>query len=168
MNDWIDYKGSGSARAYANDVIAHKSNAGTVIDETLYKQREAYDKLSKALLDKAFKQLDELETVHESAMNISNTIRKKTKEDKNYNTNGLLQRMKTYLVKQSTINAELDKTINEITKTREKMWTEIGYTPLELLSNGTLNPDRSIESDLRHIKSVQTRILNRSHNFYNH
>ena len=25
MNDWLDYKGSGSARAYANDVIAHSA-----------------------------------------------------------------------------------------------------------------------------------------------
>lgn len=25
MNEWLDYKGSGSARAYANDVIAHSA-----------------------------------------------------------------------------------------------------------------------------------------------
>ena len=25
MNDWLDYKGSGSARAYTNDVIAHSA-----------------------------------------------------------------------------------------------------------------------------------------------
>ena len=25
MNDWLDYKGSGSARAYVNDVIAHSA-----------------------------------------------------------------------------------------------------------------------------------------------
>ena len=25
MNDWLEYKGSGSARAYANDVIAHSA-----------------------------------------------------------------------------------------------------------------------------------------------
>ena len=25
MNDWLDYKGSGSSRAYANDIIAHSA-----------------------------------------------------------------------------------------------------------------------------------------------
>ena len=112
MNDWLDYKGSGSSRAYAaNDFIAHSSRSEKT--EALMKQRDAYDRLSKALVEKANKLLDELESADKSVADISATIRDNTRKDKNYNANGLLQRKKTYLIRRATINAELDKTIKD-------------------------------------------------------
>ena len=159
MNDWLDYKGSGSSRAYMGDTIAHKK--GPLYDtsqEALLKQREAYDRLSKALIDKAYKQLDELKTVQESVTKIDDTIRQKTKEDKNYNANGLLQRKKTYLVRRSAVNNELDKTINEIMDTRKKMLRECGYAPLEVMAVGG-DPDWHVKFDVNDIKFKQKMIL---------
>ena len=60
MNDWLDYIGSGSSRAYMGETIAHKK--GPLYDnsqEALLKQRKAYDELSKALIEKAYKKLEE-------------------------------------------------------------------------------------------------------------
>ena len=159
MNDWLDYIGSGSSRAYMGETIAHKK--GPLYDnsqEALLKQREAYDRLSKALIDKAYKQLDELKAVQESVTKIDDTIRQKTKEDKNYNANGLLQRKKTYLVRRSAVNNELDKTINEIMDTRKKMLRECGYAPLEVMTAGG-DPDWSVKMKLDDIKFKQKMIL---------
>ena len=158
MNDWFDYKGSGSSRAYMGDTIAHKK--GPLYDnsqEALYKQREAYDRLSNALIEKAYKQLDELKAVQESVTKIDDTIRQKTNEDKNYNTNGLLQRKKAYLVRRSAVNSELDKTINEIMNTRKKMMRECGYSPLEVMAGG--DPDRYAKTKVDDIKFKQKMIL---------
>ena len=159
MNDWLEYKGSGSSRAYMGDTIAHKK--GPLYDnsqEALLKQREAYDRLSKALIDKAYKQLDELKAVQESVTKIDDTIRQKTNEDKNYNANGLLQRKKTYLVRRSAVNNELDKTINEIMDTRKKMLRECGYAPLEVMTAGG-DPDWSVKMKVDDIKFKQKMIL---------
>ena len=159
MNDWLDYKGSGSSRAYMGDTIAHKK--GPLYDnsqEALYKQREAYDRLSKALIENAYKQLDELKAVQESVTKIDDTIRQKTKEDKNYNANGLLQRKKAYLVRRSTVNNELNKTINEIMNTRKKMMSECGYSPLEVMAVGG-DPDWHVKFDVNDIKFKQKMIL---------
>ena len=159
MNDWLEYKGSGSSRAYMGDTIAHKK--GPLYDnsqEALYKQREAYDELSKALIEKAYKQLDELKAVQESVTKIDDTIRQKTKEDKNYNANGLLQRKKAYLVRRSAVNNELDKTINEIMDTRKKMMRECGYAPLEVMAVGG-DPDWLEKMKVEDIKSKQKLIL---------
>ena len=160
MNDWLDYKGSGSSRAYMGDTIAHKK--GPLVDnsqEALYKQREAYDELSKALIEKAYKKLDELKAVQESVAKIDDTIRQKTKEDKNYNVNGLLQRKKAYLVRRSAVNNELDKTINEIMDTRKKMMRECGYSPLEVMSAPGNDPDWSEKMKVDDIKFKQKLIL---------
>ena len=160
MNDWLDYKGSGSSRAYMGDTIAHKK--GPLYDnsqEALYKQREAYDRLSKALIENAYKQLDELKAVQESVTKIDDTIRQKTKEDRNYNTNGLLQRKKAYLVRRSAVNNELDKTINEIMDTRKKMMRECGYSPLEVMSAPGNDPDWSEKMKVDDIKFKQKLIL---------
>ena len=160
MNDWLEYKGSGSSRAYMGDTIAHKKDP--LYDnsqEALYKQREAYDRLSKALIEQAYKQLDELKAVQESVTNIDDTIRQKTREDKNYNINGLLQRKKTYLVRRSAINNELDKTINEIMDTRKKMLRECGYAPLEVMMAPGSDPDWSVKMKVDNIKFKQKMIL---------
>ena len=160
MNDWLDYKGSGSSRAYMGETIAHKK--GPLYDnsqEALYKQRKAYDELSKALIEKAYKKLDELKAVQESVTKIDDTIRQKTKEDKNYNANGLLQRKKAYLVRRSAVNNELDKTINEIMDTRKKMMRECGYSPLEIMSTVGNDPDWSVKMKVNDIKSKQKLIL---------
>ena len=160
MNDWLDYKGSGSSRAHMGDTIAHKK--GPLIDnsqEALYKQRKAYDELSKALIEKAYKKLDELKAVQESVTKIDDTIRQKTKEDKNYNANGLLQRKKAYLVRRSAVNNELDKTINEIMDTRKKMMRECGYSPLEVMSAPGNDPDWSEKMKVDDIKFKQKLIL---------
>lgn len=160
MNDWFEYKGSGSSRAYMGETIAHKK--GPLYDnsqEALLKQREAYDKLSKALIERAYKQLDELKAVQESVTNIDDTIRQKTREDKNYNINGLLQRKKTYLVRRSAINNELDKTINEIMDTRKKMMSECGYAPLEAMMAPGGDPDWSVKMKVDNIKYKQKMIL---------
>ena len=146
MNDWLEYKGSGSSRAYMGDTIIHERRVAT---EALMKQRNAYDQLSKALVDKANKLLDELESADKHVAEISATIRDKTREDKNYNANGLLQRKKTYLVRRATANAELDKVIKEVEETRKKMRTEIGYTGFEVLTGG--DPDFNIDLELRRI-----------------
>ena len=162
MNDWLDYKGSGSSRAYMGDTIAHKK--GPLVDnsqEALYKQRKAYDELSKALIEKAYKQLDELKAAQESVTKIDDAIRQKTKEDKNYNANGLLQRKKAYLVRRSAANNELDKTINEIMDTRKKMLRECGYAPLEVMAVGG-DPDWSEKMKVNDIKFKQKMILKHS------
>ena len=160
MNDWLNYIGSGSSRAYMGDTIAHKK--GPLYDnsqEALLKQRKAYDELSKALIEKAYKKLDELKAVQESVTKIDDTIRQKTKEDKNYNANGLLQRKKAYLVRRSAVNNELDKTINEIMDTRKKMLRECGYSPLEVMSSVGNDPDWSVKMKVDDIKSKQKMIL---------
>ena len=154
MNDWLDYKGSGSSRAYMGDTIIHGRRTAT---EDLMKQRNAYDQLSKALVDKANKLLNELESADKSVAEISATIKDKIREDKNYNTNGLLQRKKTYLVRRATANAELDKTIKEIEEIRNKMWKEIGYTGFEVLTGG--DPDSSIDLALRRINHRRNLLL---------
>ena len=159
MNDWLDYKGSGSSRACMGDTIAHKK--GPLYDnsqEALLKQRKAYDELSKALIEKAYKKLDELKAVQESVTKVDDTIRQKTNEDKNYNANGLLQRKKAYLVRRSAVNNELDKTINEIMDTRKKMLRECGYAPLEVMTAGG-DPDWSVKMKLDDIKFKQKMIL---------
>ena len=159
MNDWLEYTGSGSSRAYMGDTIAHKK--GPLVDnsqEALYKQRKAYDELSKALIEKAYKKLDELKAAQESVTKIDDTIRQKTKEDKNYNANGLLQRKKAYLVRRSAVNNELDKTINEIMDTRKKMLRECGYAPLEVMAVGG-DPDWSEKMKVEDIKFKQKMIL---------
>ena len=156
MNDWLDYKGSGSSRAYAaNDFIGHSSRSEKT--EALMKQRDAYDRLSKALVEKANKLLDELESADKSVADISATIRDNTRKDKNYNANGLLQRKKTYLIRRATINAELDKTIKEVEEIRNKMWKEIGYTGFEVLTGG--DPDFSIDLELRRINHRRNLLL---------
>ena len=156
MNDWLDYKGSGSSRAYAaNDFIAHGPRSEKT--EALMKQRDAYDRLSKSLVAKANKLLDELESADKSVANIGATIRDNTRKDKNYNTNGLLQRKKTYLTRRATINAELDKTIKEVEEIRNKMWKEIGYTGFEVLTGG--DPDFSIDLELRRINHRRNLLL---------
>ena len=156
MNDWLDYKGSGSSRAYAaNDFIAHSARSEKT--EALMKQRDAYDRLSKALVEKANKLLDELESADKSVADISATIRDNTRKDKNYNANGLLQRKKTYLIRRATINAELDKTIKEVEEIRNKMWKEIGYTGFEVLTGG--DPDFSIDLELRRINHRRNLLL---------
>ena len=159
MNDWLDYIGSGSSRAYMGETIAHKK--GSLYDnsqEALLKQRKAYDELSKALIEKAYKKLDELKAVQESVTKIDDAIRQKTNEDKNYNANGLLQRKKAYLVRRSAVNNELDKTINEIMDTRKKMLRECGYAPLEVMTAGG-DPDWSVKMKLDDIKFKQKMIL---------
>ena len=160
MNDWLNYIGSGSSRAYMGDTIAHKK--GPLYDnsqEALLKQRKAYDELSKALIEKAYKKLDELKAVQESVTKIDDTIRQKTKEDKNYNANGLLQRKKAYLVRRSAVNNELDKTINEIMDTRKKMLRECGYSPLEVMSSVGNDPDWSVKMKVDDIKFKQKLFL---------
>ena len=141
------------------DTIAHKKDPLYDNSQTaLYKQREAYDRLSKALIERAYKQLDELKVVQESVTNIDDTIRQKTREDKNYNANGLLQRKKAYLVRRSAVNNELDKTINEIMDTRKKMMRECGYSPLEVMAVGG-DPDWLEKMKIEDIKFKQKMIL---------
>ena len=155
MNDWLDYKGSGSSRAYMGDTISHDYRSER---EALIKQRDAYDRQSKALVAKADKLLNELESADKSVADISATIRDNTRKDRNYNTNGLLQRKKTYLTRRATINAELDKTIKEVEEIRNKMRKEIGYTGLEVALTGG-NPDFSIDLELRRINHRRNLLL---------
>lgn len=156
MNDWLDYKGSGSSRAYtANDVISHGYRSER---EALIKQRDAYDRLSKALVAKADKLLDELESADKSVAEISTTMKDKTRKDKNYNTSGLLQRQKTYLTRRATASAELDKVIKEVAEIRKKMWNEIGYTFAEYAAKG--DPDFDINRELRRIDNRRKLLLN--------
>lgn len=137
MNDWLDYKGSGSSRAYIGDTIAH-SVLEEVFNETnnvtLMKQRMAYIRLIESLLAKANKLLDELESADKSVAEINATIKDKTRKDKNYDVSGLLQRQKTYLTRRATINAELEKTIKEAGGTRNKMLTETRYGGIEYIT----------------------------------
>ena len=158
MNDWLDYKGSGSSRAYMDDTISHDYRSER---EALIKQRQAYDRLSKSLVAKAHKLLDELESADKSVAEISTTIKDKTRKDKNYNTSGLLQRKKTYLTRRATANAELDKTIKEVEEIRNKMWKEIGYTGFEVLTGG--DPDFSINLELRRINHRRNLLLKSKH-----
>ena len=156
MNDWLNYKGSGSSRAYAaNDFIAHGSRSEKT--EALMKQRDAYDRLSKSLVAKANKLLDELESADKSVAEIGATIKDKTRKDRNYNTSGLLQRKKTYLTRRATINTELDNVIKEVEEIRNKMWKEIGYTGFEVLTGG--DPDFSIDLELRRINHRRNLLL---------
>ena len=162
MNDWLNYKGSGSSRAYAaNDFIAHGSHSEKT--EALIKQRDAYDRQSKALVAKADKLLNELESADKSVADIGATIRDNIRKDRNYNTNGLLQRKKTYLTRRATINAELDKTIKEVEEIRNKMWKEIGYTGLEVALTGG-NPDFNIDLELRRINHRRNLLLKSKYN----
>ena len=154
MNDWLDYKGSGSSRAYMDDTISHDYRSER---EALIKQRQAYDRLSKSLVAKAHKLLDELESADKSVAEISATIKDKTRKDKNYNTSGLLQRKKTYLTRRATINTELDNVIKEVEEIRKKMWNEIGYTFAEYAANG--DPDLDINLELRRINHRRNRLL---------
>ena len=155
MNDWLDYKGSGSSRAYGSAILTHNYRSER---EALMKQRDAYDQLSKALVDKADKLLDELESADKSVAEISATIKDKTRKDKNYNTSGLLQRQKTYLTRRATASAELDKVIKEVAEIRKKMWNEIGYTFAEYAAIG--DPDFDINRELRRIENRRKLLLN--------
>ena len=155
MNDWLDYKGSGSSRAYNGDVLMHNYRSER---EALIKQRDAYDRLSRALVAKADKLLEELETADKSVAEISATMKDKTRKDKNYNTSGLLQRQKTYLTRRATASAELDKVIKEVAEIRKKMWNEIGYTFAEYAANG--DPDFDINRELRRIDNRRKLLLN--------
>ena len=158
MNDWLDYKGSGSSRAYMGDTIAHDYRSER---DALIKQREAYDRLSKSLVAKAHKLLDELESADKSVAEISATIKDKTRKDKNYNTSGLLQRKKTYLTRRATINTELDNVIKEVEEIRNKMWNEIGYTFAEYAAKG--DPDLDIDLELRRINHRRNLLLKSKH-----
>ena len=155
MNDWLDYKGSGSSRAYDSAILTHNYRSER---EALMKQRDAYDQLSKALVDKADKLLDELESADKSVAEISATMKDKTRKDKNYNTSGLLQRQKTYLTRRATASAELDKVIKEVAEIRKKMWNEIGYTFAEYAAKG--DPDFDINRELRRIENRRKLLLN--------
>ena len=155
MNDWLDYKGSGSSRAYDSAILMHNYRSER---EALMKQRNAYDQLSKALVDKADKLLDELESADKSVAEISATMKDKTRKDKNYNTSGLLQRQKTYLTRRATASAELDKVIKEVAEIRKKMWNEIGYTFAEYAAKG--DPDFDINRELRRIENRRKLLLN--------
>ena len=155
MNDWLDYKGSGSARAYDSAILMHNYRSER---EALIKQRNAYDQLSKALVDKADKLLDELESADKSVAEVSATMKDKTRKDKNYNTSGLLQRQKTYLTRRATASAELDKVIKEVAEIRKKMWNEIGYTFAEYAAKG--DPDFDINRELRRIENRRKLLLN--------
>ena len=137
------------------DTISHDYRSER---EALIKQRDAYDRQSKALVAKADKLLNELESADKSVADISATIRDNTRKDRNYNTNGLLQRKKTYLTRRATINAELDKTIKEVEEIRNKMRKEIGYTGLEVALTGG-NPDFSIDLELRRINHRRNLLL---------
>ena len=158
MNDWLDYKGSGSSRAYMDDTISHDYRSER---EALIKQRQAYDRLSKSLVAKAHKLLDELESADKSVAEISTTIKDKTRKDKNYNTSGLLQRKKTYLTRRATLNTELDNVIKEVEEIRKKMWNEIGYTFAEYAANG--DPDLDINLELRRINHRRNLLLKSKH-----
>ena len=158
MNDWLDYKGSGSCRAYMDDTISHDYRSER---EALIKQRQAYDRLSKSLVAKAHKLLDELESADKSVAEISTTIKDKTRKDKNYNTSGLLQRKKTYLTRRATLNTELDNVIKEVEEIRKKMWNEIGYTFAEYAANG--DPDLDINLELRRINHRRNLLLKSKH-----
>ena len=161
MNDWLDYKGSGSSRAYSNDILMHPGEYTKryALNNVEYKQRKAYYELGEALIEKAYKKLDELKAAQEYVTKIDDAIHQKTNEDKNYNTNGLLQRKKAYLVRRSAANNELEKTINEIMNTYKKMSIEIGYNPLELRGMGD-DPERDVKMKIDDIKSKQKTILN--------
>ena len=164
MNDWLDYKGSGSSRAYMGDTIGHgflreKIDKGVkAVGDVMNHQKKgyadarqkiAYEKLIYSLIEKAHKLLDELEAADTSVAEISATIKDKTQKDKNYNTNGLLQRKKTYLLRRATANTELDKTIKEISEICNKIWKEIGYSGLDYLVGNI--PDSDIDRELRSI-----------------
>ena len=49
MNDWLDYKGSGSSRAYSNDILMHSGEYTKryALNNVEYKQRKAYYELGK-------------------------------------------------------------------------------------------------------------------------
>ena len=157
MNDWLDYKGSGSSRAYIGDTIAH-----SVLEEafnetnnvTIMKQRMAYIRLIESLLAKANKLLDELESADKSVAEINATIKDKTRKDKNYDVSGLLQRQKTYLTRRATINAELEKTIKEAGEIRKKMLTETGYGGMEYIN------------EIRHINNRRKLLLTSKYNLH--
>ena len=137
MNDWLDYKGSGSSRAYTDNTIAH-SVLKEIFTEpgpaTRMKERAAYIRLIESLLTKANKLLDELESADKSVAEISATIKDKIRKDKNYDASGLLQRKKTYLTRRATINAELEKIIKKAEETRNKMLTETRYGGMEYIT----------------------------------
>lgn len=76
MNDWLDYKGSGSSRAYMGDTIAH--SARTMLDKareyasTRSSVKSAYDELLK--LDREITELgNELKTAAKSRQKIIKT-----------------------------------------------------------------------------------------------
>ena len=76
MNDWLDYKGSGSSRAYMGDTIAHA--ARTALDKareyasTRSSVKSAYDELLK--LDREITELgNELKTAAKSRQKIIKT-----------------------------------------------------------------------------------------------
>ena len=156
MNDWLEYKGSGSSRAYMGNTITHSYKSE---QEALQKQKDAYDRLSKSLVAKANKLLDELESADKSVAEIGATIKDKTRKDRNYNTSGLLQRKKTYLTRRATINTELDKVIKEVEEIRKKIWTEIGYSALDVLGTATGDPDFDIDRELRRINHRRNLLL---------
>ena len=156
VNDILCHYGitPGTAREYINGIIAHSYRSER---EALIKQRNAYDQLSKALVEKADKLLDELESADKSLAEIIATIKDKTREDKNYNAKGLEQRKKTYLLRRNAANAELDKVIKEVVEIRNKMWKEIGYTFAEYAAKG--DPDFDINHELRRIDNRRNLLL---------
>ena len=172
MNDWLDYKGSGSSRAYMGDTIGHGffrekvDKVVKVVGDEMNSQKKgyadahqkvAYKKLIYALIEKANKILDEFEAADASVAEISATIRDKTRKDKNYNTNGLLQRKKTYLLRRTAASTELDKTIKEISETCNKVWKEIGYSSFEYLAGNI--PDSDVDRELRRIDNRRKLLL---------
>lgn len=148
MNDWFDYKGSGSSRAIQHSYKSSQEQASA--------QKAAYDRLRKSLVNKAYKYLNELQAAQDSVIKIDNAIHEKTSKDKNYNINGLLQRKKTYLVRRSTINNELDNTITEIANITHKMWSEYGYSALDIIGR---DPDLETNTAIKRIKTLQKQIL---------
>ena len=76
MNDWLDYKGSGSSRAYMGDTIAHAArtalNKAREYASTRSSVKSAYDELLK--LDREITELgNELKTAAKSRQKIIKT-----------------------------------------------------------------------------------------------
>lgn len=111
------------------------------ITDSEIRQRDAYGRLVDALIEKANKELNELQKAHDNILKIKRMRRENKRTDKNYNPNGLLQRNETYRARKTAANTKLESTLREAYSVLDKMVSEIGYTSIDALGS---KPSREI------------------------
>ena len=157
MNDWLDYKGSGSARAYPRDymdsVITHSlrdnidKTVGTVMDkltggkrrESEYKQRDAENRLKQSQMHL------ERKKIRDAALKLRDDARDNYNEFYEYRTK--YHRMTPYIgnrdaSKDSKAAAQIDSAIRNMTSDLKRMIEKIN------------RKDASLRTELDRVKGM--------------